>query len=245
MANVIDKFKRLKLTSRILIIALISWIFFLSYTVTAALSPSKLEGRASNNKEHSTSLIEAGKTMNLDTFDKIALRSPIELRWKPGDSSVCISNKDSEKIDVYIQDETLIVENKKRGLFSKGVKNIVLGCSSNTLNTAIIEGAGEIKASDISSDSFYAQIDGAGKIKAKGTTKQFQAEINGAGEMELNKLHISDASVVINGVGEIEMPKAQQASIEINGVGDVKVSEETVISSKSINGHGEVEIVND
>lgn len=248
MNTIVEKFHGLKLTSRVLLVALALWVTILFYSVVsisrASISESSGSVVSDNSEPLSTQQLDSNQHIELRNFHDIELKIPAEIRWQAGDTNSCTVNKPLEDVVLKISADTLTIYSKRKyGWNNKLPKNIIFHCSSPEIKNITIEGAGEVHLSDVNTQELEVDINGAGKFTAMGSANNFIGEINGSGEMQLQELNIEYADLDINGMGKFNATQAQQVDIEINGMGSVKVSATTKVLSKEINGMGEVDIV--
>ncbi|MBX2857047.1 MAG: DUF2807 domain-containing protein [Cellvibrionaceae bacterium] len=244
MKNLGKQLSSLKLTTRILIVALIFWIIFLTHSVFSAHQVSNNADRKFNGEKHQYFAVDANQKIDLPNFTGISLNIPAELHWRPGNSSSCSVNQNLEGIFIGVKKDTVIVANQSNFWQQKKLpKGIVIVCISPSLAKTTIEGAGSMRLTQINTEYLQAVINGAGELVANGSAAELNGAINGTGTMQLRDLNIQLAQLEINGMGEFIVPKAKQVDVEINGMGSVKISASTETVGKDINGMGSIDII--
>jgi len=84
-----------------------------------------------------------------------------------------------------------------------------------------LDGAGEVTIDGIDAERFTADLDGAGSLRASGSTRTLVASIDGAGSLLLSDLEAQEAMVDIDGAGEIQVRAAGSLRYGIDGSGNI------------------------
>jgi hypothetical protein len=83
-------------------------------------------------------------------------------------------------------------------------------------------------------------LSGAGEVTATGAVQSLNARINGAGNMDLSKLSAVDATVYVNGAGELTVNVTGSLEAELNGVGNIRYAGNPQKVEPQINGVGHI-----
>lgn len=89
------------------------------------------------------------------------------------------------------------------------------------LRACSIDGAGEVVIEGLAGDTFLADIDGSGTIHARGNVRRVQADIDGSGNLELFELQAREASVSIDGAGNVSLTASERLEYSIDGAGHI------------------------
>lgn len=92
---------------------------------------------------------------------------------------------------------------------------------SNKMNITIA-GSGHVKLAEVDAPKIRGEIGGSGSITLKGTTKTFNAEVAGSGEIHAFELLSETTNINIAGSGDAEVFASKKLDVTIAGVGDVK-----------------------
>ncbi len=115
--------------------------------------------------------------------------------------------------------------------------------SMETIRGVQIQGSGDITSADpINCDEFEAEVDGSGNIGLSlAIDGELEVEINGSGDIRL-KGNAKEGEIGINGSGDVMMGELLvdgDCYVEINGTGDVMINNSGVLNVE-INGSGDV-----
>ena len=102
-----------------------------------------------------------------------------------------------------------------------------------------VSGASSVVAKGIDSEVMTVTLSGASKIRADGRADKLALSISGAGEANLDRLVVKDASVSISGVGHAYVYPKDNLTADISGVGAVRYKGEPHVTS-TISGAGSV-----
>lgn len=105
-----------------------------------------------------------------------------------------------------------------------------------------INGSGDTRL-NVSAEEIKAGINGSGDIILKGSVTDLQVKINGSGDFKGSELISGNATVRINGSGDVVVHATEELSIDVYGSGDVKYSGNPKVKS-SVKGSGEVSQIN-
>jgi hypothetical protein len=244
---------------RILVYLLIFLISFTSGAICIAEENKKPE--ISSDKSAQTTSEAATKKRDLQPFNNVNLSGVGNLHIKQ-------SNQENFTIDapedvlpliiVYVKDKTLYIDLKDASkhadakinyyLNVKKIQNIVSytssslfikeGLETDTLNLTI----GNLGEADVllNVKKLTAKIDGGGKITAAGSAIEQNIEINGAGEINFNKLVGKIGTIDIKGSGAVITQITDKLAATIAGDGVVQYCGQPDIS-RQITGAGKVE----
>ncbi|OLY93637.1 Putative auto-transporter adhesin, head GIN domain [Cnuella takakiae] len=110
--------------------------------------------------------------------------------------------------------------------------------TSNGALQLAIKGSGDIQLA-VDAPRVATEISGSGSAKLEGQTREFEAEINGNGDVHAFNLLSESAKVDIAGSGNAEVFASKQLNVEIKGAGDVAYKGSGTVSQK-IMGSGSV-----
>jgi len=99
--------------------------------------------------------------------------------------------------------------------------------------------SGTITIHGVHDDNLAASISGSGTIRGDGAVQQLTAEINGSGDLALDRLAAERASVTISRSGAAEVAVAKALDVQINGSGEVSYRGDPEVK-KQISGSGSV-----
>ncbi len=103
-----------------------------------------------------------------------------------------------------------------------------------------LAGSGEIRLSEVNSETLVLTLEGSGDIQASGNVTFLVIEMSGAGDLELSQLTSSNSKVSISGAGDVDINVTGVLDVVIEGSGDVIYSGSPQKILTKIMGSGEV-----
>lgn len=177
-------------------------------------------------------------------FSSIKITGAYDLVFTQGDSAAVVIEA-AENIhgylDVKVAGGTLILSTKEKVNVDK-VKAYVTNPALAELG---INGAGDVDfEGPVKIDDLAIEINGAGDVSVdKLSCKDLGVKINGAGDLDIKDIDCNDISIRINGAGDATLSgKAANVDATINGVGEIDARELDVSGNfnKKIAGIGSV-----
>lgn len=104
----------------------------------------------------------------------------------------------------------------------------------------LLDGSGKITLDDNRFKDLDIDINGNGKVEAKGTTENLKVVIKGVGNLEAYKLEAKQVNVKINGTGSAEVYAEELLSGEINGIGKIIYKGNPKTEKIELNGLGKI-----
>ena len=160
-------------------------------------------------------------------FHSIHCNVPGDVVYTPGDCAISLNGPDNVVQHIIVNNEngTLVV--KTDGVTVRKLKKFTIRLSCPVLEETIFNGAVDFSAPEgITALDFNAVVNGAGDVDINGL-KADKAEItvNGAGDIDITSLDCESIGVAVNGAGDaVVSGKAAAASLTISGAGDIDVS---------------------
>jgi len=177
-------------------------------------------------------------------FEFIECSIPGELIYTHGECGVKIYARSEafEKITCYVSGGKVIIKSKVRNFAD--VDDIKIYVSSRVLAGVELNGAVKMEAEQgISGVTFDAQINGAGDMEIEGFNyKTVTIKLNGASELDIEGAKCGSIKLTCNGSSDCEIKgTADSADLTINGVGKIDIKElacDKVVSA--VNGIGKI-----
>ncbi|MCH8273344.1 MAG: DUF2807 domain-containing protein [Armatimonadetes bacterium] len=228
----------------------------IAFGVAAAL----LLGGCFAFKQIEGSGVEATKTHELDTFNRIELKGSADLVVTVGvEQSVTVRGDDNlvELIEIEVKGGTLVIKtpNNMRprvglsveiqvpsldGLALAGSGDIeVSGVQSDDFSLEIA-GSGNINVANFQGESLSVEIAGSGDVTLSGEAEELTIEIAGSGDVKARELITKRVDVSIAGSGDADVHATESLNVSIAGSGDVTYSGDPADVEKSVLGSGDV-----
>lgn len=184
---------------------------------------------------------ETTDSRDVDEFTRIVIEGAMDMVIEVGGSQSVEVTTDSEylsRVETRVEDETLYISQEGRWRN----REVDIEISVRSLDGITLEGAADIDATGIDSDSFELEIDGAGDVTLEGTCGAFEIEINGAGDVDAEELICESVDVTINGAGDVDAYASESVEAELNGVGDITICGDPSSVRPRIHGLGSFEV---
>ncbi len=189
-----------------------------------------------------------------------------------GSGDVIVTQGDTEGLVVEAEDNILpLIETtvKGDGILHLGMKDhvgsvqthksVVYRLAVKTLDKAVVEGSGSVRAASLTADGLRielpgsgevsvdklkagtvtAEIDGSGNVKLAGEAHSQTVQIDGSGDYKAKDFKTDATAVEINGSGDARVWANETLKVDINGSGEVGYAGHPKLT-KSVNGSGGV-----
>ena len=161
-------------------------------------------------------------------FHNLQVNIPGDVVYTPGDCFFNITGPDNviEHMTVRNENGTLVV--KSDGTRFRNLKNLKITISSPVLEDVVFNGAVDFSAPEgITALDFNATVNGAGDIDINGLKAgKVRVTVNGAGDATIYRIECDDLVLAINGAGDATLSgKAVNVDATINGVGEIDTRE--------------------
>ncbi len=133
-----------------------------------------------------------------------------------------------DKIQIYLKTPTLNKVN------TQGAKNVEFKGKfvADKLNIAI-QGIGNVETDSLYVKELSLRTDGTGNFNVLGKAGRAYLEVNGAGNIDAEKLDADSVYASINGVGNIDCNPLLYIDANINGAGSITYKEDSITEKRS------------
>lgn len=157
-------------------------------------------------------------------FHNMQISVPGDVLYTPGECSFNITAPDNVLDHITIRNEngTLVV--KSDGTNFRNLRNLKINVSSPVLENVTFNGAVDFNAPDgITALDFDAMVNGAGDISINGLKAgKVNVTVNGAGDATIYRIDCDNFTLAINGAGDATVSgRAGTADLSISGAGDI------------------------
>jgi hypothetical protein len=157
-------------------------------------------------------------------FHSLTCNLPGDVIYTPGDCAVSIYAPDNvmERISVSNENGTVVIKSNLNRI--RNLKKITVNISSPVLESVNFNGAVDFNAPEgITALNFDAIVNGAGDIDINGLqANEAKITVNGAGDAKIEGLDCDALMISINGAGDAFLSgKAGRADLSISGAGDI------------------------
>ncbi len=165
--------------------------------------------------------IEMTEERALSPFESVDIRGAYDVSITcRQEQSVTITGDDNilPHIVTRIRGKTLIVESNES--ISPEI-SLELNITVGNVESVKTSGAIDVTISDMENQKIEIDINGAGGVRAAGTTRELAVTISGAATLNTKDLLSEDAAITINGTGSAEVFASRKLEAEINGAGNI------------------------
>ena len=182
------------------------------------------------------------ESRSVEPFHGIELRGNGEARISVGKPhALTVTTEASAHPDVITRVErgVLIVENLK-GSWYRSRPTLKLDVQVPQLDSLTSAGANIIALESMSGPRLQIVVSGAGSVRATGDVGALDAQLAGAGDMDLSGLQAGNAHVTVNGAGNVQLHVTGQLEATVNGVGNVSYAGNPREVVPHVNGFGSI-----
>lgn len=230
----------------------IKWILLITgLLLIGAWAQDKWDG------SHSRSYANAGQTYSADRygrgqyqdtrdltgFDSVNIEGAIRLVLTVGPAASVSLDGDQgtiKDIETHVEDGALVIEEPRHGWFGRHGGRVTAHVTVPSLDRLTVSGGNSISISGADKGDSHITINGSARLVARGHFDSLHLTINGAGHAELKGLSVDDATVVINGTGNVALNVSRNLVATVNGVGSVRYIGSPEHVTSSVNGFGSV-----
>lgn len=192
------------------------------------VNSSILENMGEGRKTIEASDTIVAKDTTVGDFNSFSCFLACDVVYTSGDCSVSLSAPDNiiDYINIENKNGQLVVSKDNKISFNKPQK-VTLRISCPELESLNVAGAVEFSApSGISAPQFSADVNGAGDLEINGLkTGKATIKVNGAADIQIDGLDCSLLNMEVNGAGDIVLNgRAGKAEAVINGAGDINAT---------------------
>ncbi|HEX8640455.1 MAG TPA: head GIN domain-containing protein [Allosphingosinicella sp.] len=87
----------------------------------------------------------------------------------------------------------------------------------------IVEGSGELRATNVRADNLSLGLAGAGRLEVAGTAEALTADIQGTGDVDASALRAENANITTTTTGSVAATVTEEARVTALGLGEVTI----------------------
>lgn len=103
-----------------------------------------------------------------------------------------------------------------------------------------LNSSADLSIRDYNQPSLAVRVTGSGEVDAAGETQAVTVDLTGSGEVDLTSLRTTDATVTVDGSGDVSVGPTGTARIDISGSGDVDLTRRPANLQQSVSGSGDI-----
>jgi hypothetical protein len=206
------------------------------------------------------------RTYQVGGFTGIKVSGPFDVKvvtGKPVSVSASGPQKLLDETEVVVEGGKLLIRSKKKGWFGgmnwSGRDPFVFTVTVPTLESAALEGSGDLDIDAVRGDRFTGAVTGSGDLRLKqvtvgtlslsvtgsgdlsaaGEARQASFAVAGSGDLDASNLKATDAAARVAGSGNIRAQVTGTAQANVAGSGDIDIKGGARCQSRT-NGSGEI-----
>lgn len=166
------------------------------------------------------------KTFDLADFNAIEINGQADMEFTQTSGSYGVSVEANEEVFQHLNyrvvNGKLILETINKVNIRADKYEIYI--SAPMLSSIEVNGAIDGKILSLNQpDKFELEVNGAADLELnKVSVPQFKIEINGAGDLDCKDLNVSALDIEVNGAGDVKLAgKAESCKLDVSGAGDI------------------------
>lgn len=168
---------------------------------------------------------------------RLAMELPVDLSFTRGDKTEMIVSGPAAVVD------KLVWQNGRLSLpggihMRHGVKVRITAPEITGLD---LDAPADVKLKGLQQDRFALNSRGPVDLEAEGKVRQLFVTVAGPGDVDLGKVEGQDATVRVDGVGDVTLGATGTVDVEINGVGNVSLVRKPRVLRSGIHGLGSID----
>lgn len=180
----------------------------------------------------------ATREFAFDTGKVLTIDAPVNLRFERSETvSMKVEGPKDAMKDLVYENGELSLKGSHRHLRH----GLTVTVTAPTLAGLVLDAPGDVELVELQQDAIEIRSSGAADIDASGTVRKLTLEADGAADLDFREVKAKDASVQINGAGDVDISATGAVDIEINGAGSVTLHAKPASVTSQINGVGSVD----
>lgn len=168
---------------------------------------------------------------------QLAMEIPVDLSFIRGDKAEMLVSGPASVVD------RLVWENGHLSL-PKGIKagrGVRVSITAPEINGLALDAPGDVTLTGLRQERLTLKAQAPVDLEAEGKVRQVFASIAGPGNMDLAGLEAEDATVRLDGVGNLTIGATGTVDVEINGIGNVSLVRKPATLRSSVHGLGSID----
>jgi len=173
-------------------------------------------------------------------FTRVDAGGFYKMEWHPGPPSFSLTTDENlmSHIRSGMQGDLLKIEMHDSVAPTHGIKIVI---TSPSLTGAILSGALNFSAAQLTGPTFALQTGGAAKVTMAGKVNRLLADLTGASNLRAAELSADDVELSVTGAGKADVTASNLLRAVITGAGNVSYGGNPKSVEKKITGAGKIE----
>jgi hypothetical protein len=167
---------------------------------------------------------------------RLAMDVPVQLVFTKGDKAEMVVTGPQKLVD------RLTWENGRLAIKGDwhGRKGLKVRITAPEIEGLDFDAPGDVTLTGLDQDSLTVNGNGALSLDASGKVRKLAVTTDGAGSLDFGKLQVQDATIRVNGAGNMVIGASGNVDVQINGIGNVTLVRKPANLKSEINGIGNV-----
>ncbi|WP_313434486.1 GIN domain-containing protein [Novosphingobium sp.] len=167
---------------------------------------------------------------------RLAMDVPVQLVFTKGDKAEMVVTGPQKLVD------RLTWENGRLAIKGDwhGRKGLKVRITAPEIEGLDFDAPGDVTLTGLDQDSLTVNGNGALSLDASGKVRKLAVTTDGAGSLDFAKLQVQDATIRVNGAGNMVIGASGNVDVQINGIGNVTLVRKPANLKSEINGIGNV-----
>lgn len=162
---------------------------------------------------------------DVDEFDSIRVEGATKLEITIGEPiSVLVKGHESavQRVSTDVRGDTLKIKGKARDwIVRDNDSRLTVQITLPKLESLHVEGGNDVSVAGFNGGDTKIRAAGAANLKADGQLDHLTVRMSGAGNADLSKLLVAEATVTVDGVGNVVVHPIESLDATMNGVGAI------------------------
>jgi len=168
---------------------------------------------------------------------RLTMAIPVDLEFRRGDQPGMTVEGPKEAVERLVwRDGRLSLDHQ--GSLRKSLKVVIVSPRIDALD---LEAPADVDLKGLDQDEFHLTANGAVSLEAQGRVRRLFVDSEGAADLDLSRVVGEDATVRLDGVGNVEVAATRLADVTINGAGNVSLKNKPQTMRTAIHGVGSVD----
>lgn len=179
----------------------------------------------------------------VEAFHSVELRgtATVQLVVGPASSLTLTASRGAlREVTSEVRNNMLVIGHETKWYRFGSRDDLTVRITTPTLNAFSLSGAGNVDIDAGQGEALAVVLSGAGEIRVRGARQALNARLNGAGSMDLSKLAVVDATLYVNGAGNLKVMVTGSLQAEVNGVGNIQYAGNPQQVTPTIHGVGSI-----
>lgn len=167
---------------------------------------------------------------------RLAMDVPVQLVFTRGDKAEMVVTGPQKLVD------RLTWENGRLAIKGDwhGRKGLKVRITAPEIEGLDFDAPGDVTLTGLDQDSLTVNGNGALSLDASGKVRKLAVTTDGAGNLDFGKVDVQDATIRVNGAGNMVIGASGNVDVQINGIGNVTLVRKPANLKSEINGIGNV-----